>query len=762
MSRDNAEAVTGSPRIFKQTDPRQLYDLLPVGVSIVDTNRRVLYRNGALLRILRIASEGLARGDYKDRKYIHPDGSLFLPEEFPAEIALREWRTVNDTVIGIQAEDGLIWTSVTAQWLTEMHEVVLITRDITDSFNLRLQVNSHEQTLKQNEKRYRAILEHSPVPLAVNDSSGRILLVNPAFTAVFGYSLDEIPTIGDWWPRAYPDVEYREQVIQEWSEELSRSQASGKPFTPLVFKIRCANGTFKTVSISAASLGPDTDLHLVIFYDLTERMSALKRIRDLESALQVHSVVAVTDSRGVILEVNQKFCELSQYSRAELVGKTHRMINSGFHPPEFFRDMWQTIKSGTVWSGIVCNRAKDGSLYWVDTSIVPIAGDAGLPEAFIALRTDITSLIGAREDAEKASQAKTEFLAMMSHELRTPLNGIMGVLSLMRHSSSDAVQIERIDIATRSSEILLGLISNLLDHVRLEAGKVALQEEPVDLPALLGELLDIVQAAAPASDLRFEFEAEPGLPAILVDRGKFSQIVLNLLGNATKFTARGTVRLHCHAKAEELLVEVSDTGIGFDESQIPLLFEAYSQLSRERRLEYGGAGLGLSICRQLATLMGGSISARSQPGKGSTFSVRVPLRAVPIAISHNAESPSRSQKTGTILVAEDNELNLRITGQMLAILGCRMLGAVNGLEAVEIMDRESCDLVLMDIQMPVMDGIEASRRIRSKFGDRLPIIAVTADVWAESRQACAQAGMDDFLAKPVTLEDLKRILQAYL
>lgn len=217
--------------------------------------------------------------------------------------------------------------------------------------------------------RYRTILEKLPVPLVLHDSEGRLFFMNRAFTCLFGYTLEDVPTLADWWPRAYPNPSYRRRVL-DMRNAREEAFNAGRHFEPVDLKVCCKDGSFRTVRIDAGPVGDRfSDAHFVTLFDLTEREKSLKKIRELEGALQEHVVVAVTDAAGVIREVNEKFCQLSKYTREELIGRTHRIVNSGYHSAEFFHTLWSTIQSGSVWRGILRNRAKDGSLYWLETKI---------------------------------------------------------------------------------------------------------------------------------------------------------------------------------------------------------------------------------------------------------------------------------------------------------------------------------------------------------------------------------------------------------
>jgi signal transduction histidine kinase/CheY-like chemotaxis protein len=365
--------------------------------------------------------------------------------------------------------------------------------------------------------------------------------------------------------------------------------------------------------------------------------------------------------------------------------------------------------------------------------------------------------------AESASRAKAVFLAMMSHEIRTPMNGMLGVTDLLRTMSPNAEQKKLLDILGSSGESLLRIINDILDFSKIEAERLELRPKPFEIRGLLDELDMLLNAQARPKQVAFVIDADPQLPAAFNgDRQRLSQILLNLGTNAVKFTDRGEVRLVVRLLAHEdgkarIEFTMRDTGIGMSEDALGRLFTPFTQLADSRQ-QRGGTGLGLVITQKLVTLMGGEIRVSSFPGKGSSFTFGIEL---PVAEAAAAASSTRVRRLESlsILVAEDNAVNQTIIEAMLRQLGhsIRMVGT--GRAALQTLERESFDLVLMDCNMPEMDGLEATRELRAGAagleGTTVPVIALTANAMDGDRERCLAAGMNDFLAKPVTIAALR-------
>jgi signal transduction histidine kinase/CheY-like chemotaxis protein len=372
----------------------------------------------------------------------------------------------------------------------------------------------------------------------------------------------------------------------------------------------------------------------------------------------------------------------------------------------------------------------------------------------------------ARDDAMRASMAKGRFLADMSHEIRTPLNGVVAMASLLVESRLSPKDQRSIETILDSSQTLLRIVNDVLDLSKIEAERLELVPKPSNLLKILQDVESLYQGRAQQNEtiLRLNHSLDPFL-TVKVDDVRLKQILGNLVGNAVKFTRRGDVRIDVTSEIRDtntlfVQMSVTDTGPGIPDEQKKNLFEAF-QLENELQRELGGTGLGLSIAQRLAHLMGSNIAVETEVGKGSRFAFALSLPIVNAASVDASEWSKNAQQGSRILLAEDNSVNVIVATTLLESLGCEVSVAWNGQEAIEMYRRGNYDIILMDMRMPVLDGPEATRAIRRselETGTRIPVVAVTANAFADDRRQCFEAGMDDFLSKPFTLDAIREVL----
>ena len=367
-------------------------------------------------------------------------------------------------------------------------------------------------------------------------------------------------------------------------------------------------------------------------------------------------------------------------------------------------------------------------------------------------------LARARDEAESANRAKSQFLAMMTHEIRSPMNAVLGMLDLLQHGRLETPQQTLLGHATHSAHLLQTIIDDVLDFSKIESHTLALHCEPFQPAELCRALVEPLQAQARAKGIALHWQLDEQVPSHLQgDAVRLSQVIGNLLGNAVKFTAAGSVRLALEWQDERLRVSVSDTGIGISPEDQALLFEPFYQVDSSATRRFSGSGLGLAICRRLVQLMGGDIRLQSTLGQGSCFWFELPGMASPCIEAVSPATQGLSMLDLDVLVVEDSPVNQLVVSLMLQKLVCRVRLASNGLEALAQVGERRPDLILMDMRMPQMDGLEATRRLRS-MGCEVPIVALTANAMTEDRARCLAQGMNDFLAKPISLARLRSCL----
>ncbi|WP_421172029.1 ATP-binding protein [Aeromonas sp. 601115] len=405
---------------------------------------------------------------------------------------------------------------------------------------------------------------------------------------------------------------------------------------------------------------------------------------------------------------------------------------------------------------------------WMEVSAEPCFDHGGAFTGYRGTARDIShqihreeELARARDDAEAANRAKSQFLAMMTHEIRSPMNAVLGMLDLVLHAELAPEQKQLLRHATHSARLLQTIIDDVLDFSKIESQTLVFHCETLQPIQLCQSVIEPLQNRADGKGITLSYRVDEAVPAELQgDPVRLTQVMGNLLDNALKFTEQGQVTLHLGWQDEKLLISVSDTGIGIADADQALLFEPFSQVDNSATRRFSGTGLGLAISKRLVTLMGGEIHLKSEPGKGSCFWFELPGMALPCHSQPQREEGASARLPLDVLVVEDSPVNQLVVSLMLQKLVGKVRLAANGLEALAQVDEQLPDLILMDMRMPLMDGLEATRRLR-ELGCTMPIVALTANAMAEDKACCLAQGMDDFLAKPITLSRLRECLQRH-
>ena len=488
------------------------------------------------------------------------------------------------------------------------------------------------------------------------------------------------------------------------------------------------------------------------------------------------------DNSGIIRRVYDHFSRMTGYSATELVGcnAIEKLAVSGFEAIIEEQDKNRLKGQSAVYE--VKIRKKNGEEIWVLISGAPFHNEEGEIIGSLGVHYDLTAqkelqydLEAAKKSAIKAQQAEKQFLAGMSHEIRTPLNAIIGMSHLLKETKLDEVQSEYLELLFGSANILMHLISDILDISKIDAGAIDLQQKPFDLQSLGQKLIDTFKVKNQQKEVDFNFNFDSKINRMVKgDPQLLNQVLINLLGNADKFTSQGSVELKFQLSVENDLeyvvdFEVKDTGIGIKKERLAAIFEQFKQADTDTRNEFGGTGLGLTISQRLVNLMGGQLAVTSEIGVGSTFFFTLPFEKGTVINSNMGEPQKQIQQIidfspFNILVVEDNEVNLKYISALLKKWGLPFTIARNGQEGVQEYRNHSFDIIFMDLQMPVMTGFEATRLIRSENSkkSKLPIIALTASTFLSKKQMAMNEGMTDFLSKPFTPDQLFKIILKYL
>ncbi|MDA3954725.1 MAG: response regulator, partial [Bacteroidales bacterium] len=521
--------------------------------------------------------------------------------------------------------------------------------------------------LEKSERKVRQFIDLSPIPIAIADANNNILSLNDQFVKIFGYTIEDMPMVDDWYPLAYPDKKYRENHIEIWKTHYTKALKTTKTLEPMESIVKCKNGEKKTIQLRSSLIG---DNFIVLFMDLT-------KLRSLEA------------------------------------------------------DISYRIKMEE-------------------------------------------ELLNAKQTAELANKAKSEFIASMSHEIRTPMNAILGFAEVLSHDLTDPVQIDYVNSLKTSGKTLLSLINDILDFSKIEAGKIELRYEAVNVRIIIQEISDLFKFKLKEKRIEFITDVDKNIISYLVlDELRIKQILINLVSNAIKFTEKGFIKISVKSSKVvnglvRLKISVEDSGIGIAMKQQQKVFKIFEQMEGQDSRKFGGTGLGLAITTKLVSLMNGDISLESIVNKGSKFSVI--FNDVQIAedegfdfdVSESIEKNAKFKKA-KILVVDDIEDNRKVFELYLKKLNFSVVEAINGVDALQKIRDKKPDLIFMDINMPEMNGYETLQIIKEKpEWSKIPVVAVTAFTLDNDEKKLINSGFSAFVSKPFDFRKLKHVLEKYI
>jgi PAS domain S-box-containing protein len=761
------------------------------GILVMGGPGEILALNARFKALWRVPDDLLA-GPGKDGALLeHAASQVSRPDEFMREI--RALDSTDEVRPGhVDLADGRVFESHSQPVMQDGR------RDRLWSFRDITARHRAEQALVASERRLRLTQQGAEVGIWEWNLRDGSYYRSPECLRLYGLGEDETCDNARWRALIHPDD--LPLIDAEWGDHIARHE----PFE-VEYRLRLPSGEYRWL-VTRGHAQYDAAGAVVqvsgINLNITERKRAEEQILKLSQAVEQSPVsIVITDLDARIEYVNAAFLQATGFERDEVIGANPRILQSGLVSDATYAGLWAALSSGQSWTGELHNLRKDGRHFIETATIAPMRSSSGAITNYLGVKRDVTDqtrmfgelelhrnhleelvavrtaqLAEARDRAEQANLAKSTFLANMSHEIRTPMNAVIGLTHLMMRDADDELQRHRLGRIDTAARHLLLVINDILDLSKIDAGKLTLESVEFLRDDLLERAFEMVSDAA--SEKGIELSVDTGnLPDLMRgDPNRLAQALINLLANAVKFTERGWVRVSGQVLVEEgarllLRFDVRDTGIGMAPEQRAGLFHPFVQADSSTTRRHGGTGLGLALTRSIAQAMGGKAGVDSEPGVGSNFwftawlerasearwlenqafAAGAPGHVLPSVAAAQAtlDELLRHHAGQCVLLAEDNLVNQEVASELITSAGLKVALAGDGAEAVDAVMAGGIALVLMDMQMPVMDGIAATKAIRSRLGNKLPIIAMTANAFGDDRMACMAAGMNDHLGKPV-------------
>lgn len=752
-----------------------------VDFTLPDKLKEVIIRINPDLKVLFISKNcrlkiGKKASDYEGRTI--EESNLF--EENTALITdqiskVFQQQKQKQEEIKLQKGDKQLWWEVLIIPETDptnnQQSVLIILKDIT-------RYKEIEEKLFESEQRYQMATEAADLGIWDYIVSTGKTFYSRRWKSILGYYPDEIEdNFSVWENLLHPEDKDRmiSYITNFIDGNLRLYEAE--------FRMRHKNGHYVWIKSRATVLRDENEKAIRMLgthRDITEEKMSESELKKLHQAVfQSPISVIITDKDGRIEFFNPAFCKITGWNDQELIGKKTNILKSGFHPANYYDKLWKTINAGNEWQGEFKNRKKNGEFFWELASISPIRNSFGTITHFVKISENITylkkiekDLKKAKQDAEAANNYKNHFLANMSHEIRTPINTIIGFSELIKSENLSAQKRSKYsEIIEENSQALLRLIDDIIDVAKIEANELKIKKEACSLGDMFSELEMtynnfLKRKQKRSVELVFRIPEEAHHDVIFTDSYRLKQILNNLYINALKYTEAGHIEIgYTILNENKLRFFVSDTGVGIPSSRLKNIFKRFNYSDETAVANTPGAGLGLSICKDLALLLGGDINVKTVEGEGSIFYLTLPYDKIKIPMVRASVAPATQSRYNfsnfTIMIAEDTPYNYEYLYSILQRTGANVLWAKDGIDVLKMYNNTKIDLILMDIQLPEISGYEATTQIRLT-DQSLPIIAQTAYAMAEDRQKCMDVGCNDVLVKPIRMDEVLSTVAKYL
>jgi PAS domain S-box-containing protein len=754
--------------------PAKILEAVTEGVCGLDDKGRIVFLNAAAERLLGYTRQEL-QGQTLQRIMPHAcltDNFQLQASQGQGELFLRrDGHTFSAN-----------WSVATISGMPTLCGAVLLFRDVTEHRKL-------EKALQEVQQRFERAFNDASIGKALVSTEGKFLQVNPYFCQMLGYAASEI--INQHFLK-FTHLDDQAMGLDSMQQLLSGDVQSVQFHKRYLHRDGSVVRLSLTTSVVRDELG--TALYFFSqFQDITSLVLMEEALRESQErfgrAFNDAAIgMAIVSVERVYINVNPQFCQMVGYSQQELVGRAIATIT---HPEDVAMDEQykKRMESGELATYAYEKRFihKAGHVVWANVTGSNVRDDAGKLLYLVIQMQDITDrklddtrLRQAKAAAEAADLAKSEFLATISHEIRTPMNAVLGMAGLLEATPLNLEQMALLQTIKNGGNALMVMMNDILDYSKIESGKMELDLHAFSLKASMEEAYSLFKSQAKEKGLRLALQVDESLPTrIIGDAKRLVQILINLIGNAVKFTEAGEVWVRVERGGFTpdggrliLNFSVQDTGCGVPADKLQVIFDSFTQVAPAISRKYGGTGLGLAIANRLVQLMEGKIKLKSTPRQGSTFYFSIPVYSVPDAVERS-DVPLKSTDLVDaalglgaplrILVAEDNRVNQQLILHILEGFGYTATLVADGLAVLDILETQAFDLIFMDVQMPLMDGLEACRQIVGRFGPekRPRIVALTAFGLPEDKRKCFAAGMDDYLTKPVSVDALELILRRW-